>query len=291
MTKNTACPAKINLFLEITGKREDSYHTLDMVMHTVSLADTLSISLTKGEGNIYLSGKSNNPAFPSGEKNIAYRAAEKYLSAFDIKGYDISVAIDKKIPISAGLGGGSTDAAGVLRALESIFAVGDKETLDKIALSLGADVPFCMYGGCLRAQGIGEILTPVREMPEDTFLVITRGKSGVNTAKAYADSDRHSGYEIKSADNIIKSLDKRDKSFADQLFNRFEEVVFADLPEVKEIKDTLLSSGALGALMSGSGSAVYAVFENSKNASAACEKLCDRGVFAAQAKPFSSADF
>ena len=260
-------------------------------MHTVSLADTLELSLTKGEGKISLLGPGNNPAFPAGEKNIAYRAAEKYLSAFEIKGYDISLMIDKKIPISAGLGGGSTDAAGVLRALESVFAVGDREALDKMALSLGADVPFCMYGGCYRARGIGEILTPVAEMPKDTFLVIARGKNGVNTAKAYADSDRHSGYEIKSADNIIKSLDSGDISFASHLFNRFEDVVFVDLPEVKEIKDAMLSSGAIGALMSGSGSAVYGVFENSKNASAAREKLRDRGVFATQSKPLSRADF
>ncbi len=290
MTKNVICPAKINLFLEITGKREDSYHTLDMVMHTVSLADCLTVDIRRGEGLITLQS-SNNKFLPSPEKNIAYRAAYKYLSKFGVKGYDISIAIDKKIPISAGLGGGSADAAGVLRVLEDTFAVGDREGLDSMALSLGADVPFCMYGGCFRAQGIGELLTRAPEMPKNTSLVIARGKNGVNTAKAYADSDKNDGYEIKKADGIIKVLEQNDLSFTEHLFNRFEDVVFPDLPEAREIKDTMLSLGAVGALMSGSGSAVYAVFENRKNASAACKKLRDRGVFAVCAKPFSSADF
>lgn len=290
MTKTVICPAKINLFLEITGKREDSYHTLDMVMHTISLADRLTLSISRGEGNIALKS-SDNRFLPAPERNIAYRAAEKYLSAFGINNYDISIAIDKKIPVSAGLGGGSADAAGVLRALEEFFAVDEREELSKIALSLGADVPFCMYGGCYRAGGIGEILLPVSEMPKGTCFVVARGKNGVNTAKAYADSDKNSGYDIKSADNIIKALEKGDLSFADHLFNRFEEVVFSDLPEVRETKCFMLSSGAVGALMSGSGSAVYGVFENSKNASAVCENLRSRGIFAVCAKPFSQADF
>ena len=169
MIKNIICPAKINLFLEITGRREDGYHTLDTLMHTVSLADTLTIDITRGEENIKLAANGSTP-IPTDERNIAYRAAQKYISSFEIKGYDVSVIIDKKIPVSAGLGGGSTDGAGVLRALESVFNVGDKETLDKIALSIGADVPFCMYGGCMRAKGIGEILSPVSEIPKDMFM-------------------------------------------------------------------------------------------------------------------------
>ena len=290
MIKNIVCPAKINLFLEITGKREDGYHTLDTLMHTVSLADTLTVDLRRGEGNIRLAVNSGTP-IPTDEKNIAYRAAQKYISTFGIKGYDISVVIDKKIPVSAGLGGGSTDGAGVLRALEDRFKIGDKETLDKIALSIGADVPFCMYGGCMRAGGIGEILTPACEIPRDMFIVIAKGSEGVNTAKAYADIDKLPHYTPKSADEMIKRIENGDKSFTKLLFNRFEDSVISAIPEIKFIKEELLKFGALSALMSGSGSAVYAFFEDKKNASAACEKLMGRGIFACVTGAFSKADF
>ena len=290
MTKNIICPAKINLFLEITGKREDGYHTIDTLMHTVALSDALLVDVTRGEGIIKLSATGNTP-IPTDEKNIAYRAAQKYLNAFEIKGYDISVSIDKKIPVSAGLGGGSTDGSGVLRALESVFNIGDRETLDKIALSVGADLPFCMYGGCMRARGIGEILAPVSEMPKDMTIVIAKGARGVNTAKAYSDADAQSGYIPKSAEDIIKKLENSDKTFTDCLFNRFEDTVFKDIPEIKEIKDFLMKQGATASLMSGSGSAVYAFFEDKKNASAVCESLVSRDIFACVTYALGRADF
>lgn len=290
MIKNVICPAKINLFLEITGRREDGYHTLDTLMHTVSLADTLCIDITRGEGNIKLAANGGMP-IPTDEKNIAYRAAQKYMSAFEIKGYDISIVIDKKIPVSAGLGGGSTDGAGVLRALEDTFKIGDRETLDKIALWVGADVPFCMYGGCMRAGGIGEILSPVAEIPKDMFIVIARGKEGVNTAKAYADIDKLPAYTTKSADEMIRRIENKDRSFTDLLFNRFEDSVIVDIPEIRFIKEELLKFGALSALMSGSGSAVYAFFEDKKNASAACENLISRGIFACVTSATCKGDF
>ena len=290
MIKNIICPAKINLFLEITGRREDGYHTLDTLMHTVSLADTLCIDITRGEGNIKLAANGGMP-IPTDEKNIAYRAAQKYMSAFDIKGYDISIVIDKKIPVSAGLGGGSTDGAGVLRALEDTFKIGDRETLDKIALWVGADVPFCMYGGCMRAGGIGEILSPVAEIPKDIFIVIARGKEGVNTAKAYADIDKLPAYTPKSADEMIRRIENKDRSFTDLLFNRFEDSVIVDIPEIRFIKEELLKFGALSALMSGSGSAVYAFFEDKKNASAACVDLISRGIFACVTSAMYKGDF
>jgi 4-diphosphocytidyl-2-C-methyl-D-erythritol kinase len=213
------------------------------------------------------------------------------MSAFDIKGYDTSIVIDKKIPVSAGLGGGSTDGAGVLRALEDTFKIGDRETLDKIALWVGADVPFCMYGGCMRAGGIGEILSPVAEIPKDMFIVIARGKEGVNTAKAYADIDKLPAYTPKSADEMIKRIENKDRSFTNLLFNRFEDSVIVDIPEIKFIKEELLKFGALSALMSGSGSAVYAFFEDKKNASAACENLISRGIFACVTSATYKGDF
>lgn len=289
MAKQLLCPAKINLFLEITGKRKDSYHTLDMVMHTVSLADTMYASLTKGDGKITLD-TGNNPSFPMGDKNIAYRAAEKYFSTFGINNYDICMSFDKEIPMSAGLGGGSADAAGVLRFLEDNFKIGDVETLDKIALSLGADVVFCLHGGCARACGVGEELTPVKGLAEDLFLVIAKGEKGVNTAKAYADADSLGAYEIKSADALVSSLEAESPDYS-HMFNRFEDVIFKDLPEVGEIKKTMLYGDALGAMMSGSGSAVFGIFDSEKNASAAQKILADRDVFAALARPLMSLDF
>lgn len=288
--KQVICPAKINLFLEITGKREDSYHTLDMVMHTVSLADTLSAALKKGSGEIKICAE-NSPTFPVGEKNIAYRAAQKYFSVFGINNWDISMSFDKRIPVCAGLGGGSADAAGVLRFLEDEFNMGDEKTLDSIALSLGADVVFCLHGSCARATGIGEALTPIKALPDDLFIVIAKGENGVSTAKAYSDADALGKYDIKSADTLISLLEKGDKSYCKYMFNRFEDVIVKDLPEVEDIKNTLLSNGALGAMMSGSGSAVFGIFDSEKNASAARKILADRDVFSALARPLSYLDF
>lgn len=289
MTKQVLCPAKINLFLEITGKREDSYHTLDMVMHTVSLSDTLHASISRGDGKITLDA-GNDPYFPLGDKNIAYRAAEKYFSTFGINNYDISMSFDKRIPMSAGLGGGSADAAGVLRFLEDTFKVGDTETLDKIALSLGADVVFCLHGGCSRAMGVGEILTETKGLSSDLFVVIAKGEKGVNTAKAYADADSLGAYDIKSAELFVSSLEAGKPDF-DKMFNRFEQVILKDIPEVGDIKDLMLRRGALGAMMSGSGSAVFGIFDSEKNASAVKNILNDRDVFACIARPLTSLDF
>ncbi len=289
MTDKLLCPAKINLFLEINGKREDSYHTLDMVMHTVSFGDTLRASLTKGSGEIKLkTGRVGG--FPEGEKNIAYRAADKYFSAFGIKNYDIEMSFDKIVPMSAGLGGGSADAAGVLRFLEHSFKTGDIETLDKIALSLGADVVFCLHGRCARARGIGEILTPVRSLSEDLYIVIAKGERGVNTKKAYAEADLLDAYGIKSADALISTLEKGTPDYK-MMFNRFEDVAIRDLPEIGEIKEIMRNSGALGQMMSGSGSAVFGIFDSEKNALAAEKALAARDVFSTVARPLTSFDF
>ena len=284
MTVKTACPAKINLFLESTGKREDSYHTLDTVMHTVSLGDALQIDITRGSGKISICG-TGAPSFPMGEKNIAYRAAEKYMATFGVTGYDIDIFIEKNTPMAAGLGGGSADAAGVLRALESHFSIGEGKMLGELALSLGADVPFCLNGGCNRARGIGEILTEADQMPSDTRLVIAKGKNGVNTRLAYARADELSQGEIKTADTILAALEDGGLSFAEHLFNRFEDSVCIDLPEIVDLKNTMLSSGALGALMSGSGSSVFGIFQDDEKASAACKKIRDKGIFSCVAEP------
>ncbi len=289
-TKILTCPAKINLFLEITGRREDGYHTLDSIMHTVSLSDKLTLSVEKGEGNIIIlpSGDEN---VPCDRRNIAYRAAEKYLSTFDINNYDVTISIDKKNPVFAGLGGGSADGAGVFRALEEIFAVGDSKKLGETALSVGADVPFCMRGGCARAEGVGEILTDVKELSSDIYFVIAKGADGVSTKEAYEKIDSLAQYTPENSEKIIKSLENGGKDFEKNLFNRFEEIVFTERPEVEKIKEDMLLLGSYGALMSGSGSALFGLFDSEKDAFAAAEKLRSRGVWATVCRPFSRDDF
>lgn len=292
MINKIICPAKINLFLEINGKREsDGYHTLDTVMQTISLADTVTVRLEKGTGhvNAFVDGLSS--CVPADDRNIAVKAAKKYLDAFGIRGYDASIMIEKRIPVMAGLGGGSADAAGVLRALESLLSFGDEGQLAQLALSLGADVPFCLRTGTCRAQGIGEILTPCTEMSKDTYIVIAKGEKGVSTAEAYRQLDMQGENIIKSADSMIESLNKCDLSFTSHLFNRFEDVVLPELSEARDIKRILCEKGSIGSLMSGSGSAVFAIFENDASASAALGELHDLGVFACKSRPFSITDF
>ena len=287
MVKTVICPAKINLFLEIHEKRKsDGYHTLDSVMQTVDLADVITLNIEKGNGGISVLMGEKNADIPTDERNIAVKAAKKYFEAFDIIDYEATILIDKKIPTQAGLGGGSADAAGVLRALDEYFGFNDKKRLDDVALSVGADVPFCVNMGICRAEGVGEILTPCAKIPKNTSIVIAKGSGSVSTAQAYADFDALGNYVRRDSDDIIKAFEKNDLSFAGIMFNRFEEVIFPKLPEICEIKKTLYSCGAAGALMSGSGSAVFGIFEDDASASAALDTLLKKNVFACKTRPF-----
>ena len=278
MTVTIPAYAKINLFLDIHSIRENGYHNIISFMQSVSLHDDVSVSvLHADEKKITVS--CNNSAIPCDRSNLAYKAADifPYVGQIDVK-------IDKKIPMSAGLAGGSADCAATLIALNKL--TGEKLSLEELCAlgaKLGADVPFCIRGGACLVEGIGEILTPISSMPRFSIVVAKKG-DGMSTPYAYGELDkkfdRFVSYmpKTKKLDNLINA--KRDIDIGDfckGLFNIFESVVEPERPYVTEIKNTMRFCGAATAMMSGSGTSVFGIFEREEDAQNAADVLKSDG--------------
>lgn len=269
------CPAKINLFLEVGDKRADGYHNIDSIMQAVSLCDRVTLTLTEGSGRITLT--CDHPSLPADSRNIAYRAAERYLAEAGIRDVDVAIELEKKIPLEAGLAGGSTDCAGVLRAMQNLLGGMSEEELFELAAKLGADVPFCLACGCHRAEGIGEKLTSLPSLSRDCILVIVKGGEGVSTKEAYAKIDEAAG-ERQSIAPIMRALARPDYAeVAALMFNRFEQVILPLRPAVAFAKETMIAEGAAGAMMSGSGPSVFGIFFSWDDAERAYSRLLDAG--------------
>ena len=286
--------AKINLLLDIAGLRNDGYHCIDGIMQSVSLADLVEVVFDPSERpgiEIQVIGNQNVPNDPS---NLAYRAAELYLQKTKLQG-SVRILLEKHIPQAAGLAGGSADAAATLRALNRLSGVGlDLEALCALGVQIGADVPFCIRGGAMRTRGIGEELTPVPGL-SDCTLVIACAQTRVSTPQAYQKLDaiynRFSNYPnpAPKVEKLIQVLRKGDLSGACKHFeNIFEIPVMQENREVGNIKMLLKQHGALRAMMSGSGPAVFGVFENAANARSACKELEGQGIFATVCQPVSA---
>ncbi len=233
--------AKVNLFLDITGRLSDGYHILSTVFQTISLADELTLSTSEA-----LSLSCSDPTLPVDESNLVMRAALRLREALREK-RGAKIYLKKVVPIGAGLGGGSSDAAAVLKGLLRLWKRKmSGPALRRLAVGLGADVPFFLEGGICSATGIGEKLKPLKPLPK-TWMVLVWPGFGVSTKEAYAK------VQLPFADPPIRrSADPRQR-----LFNRFESLVFPDHPELPRLKQELLDAGATAALMSGSGSCVF----------------------------------
>lgn len=261
-------PAKLNLFLEIGDRMEDGYHEIKSVMQSVTLYDDLTL-LKKEKGIVIRCSDKDLES----ETNLAARAAGLFFEKSGING-GVEIRIRKRIPVSAGLGGGSTDAAAALRALNELYARPFSEgRLEELGKSLGADIPFCIRRGLCLAEGIGEKLTDLGELPDCRF-VISKGENTVITGEAYAMIDRRADRIRKAPDQILKAV--KEKSLGDIcgcLYNGFE--INGD--HDAEIKRIMTDSNALGTLMTGSGPSVFGVFKNDDDAKSACAALQKKG--------------
>ena len=276
------CPAKINLFLEVTARREDGYHEIDSVMQKVALCDRLEMTFSEGEG---IEITSNDKTLPRGEKNLVYRAVQGYLALAGIA-LHTEIYLHKRIPVSAGLAGGSTDAAGALRILQRQFRALSHKDLSELALSLGADVPFCLFRAQAVCRGLGEKLSYCKGMPDCYFVIAKHRRESVSTKEAYQKIDSEV-FVPKSSDEIVKALasGSLDAVLA-ETFNRFEAMVLPTKPIALSARQTMLENGARLAMMSGSGPSVFGIFDNETAANAAALALKALGIFAFVTHPW-----
>ena len=270
---NTKAFAKVNLAIDVLGKLDNGYHSVRMVMQSISLYDDISVRIKSGNGLI--TAETNRTYIPSGMKNLACKAADVFLSAAGLAGYDVVMSIKKRIPVCAGMGGGSSDAAAVLIALNDAFNVGmGEETLCDLANKVGSDVSFCLFGGTAVAQGRGEILTQTHPLP-DCYFVICKPDFSVSTPVLFSKIDGHRIKRRPDIDGILAALEASDiKGVAQRCYNVFEDVLPArERRIVENIKGVMLSEGALGACMTGTGSAVYGIFSSQDQAQSAVSAL------------------
>ena len=270
--------AKINLTLDVTGRRADGYHTVRMVMQSVALHDTLRVAVTQGERKprgILLT--CNLPYLPVDERNLAYRAAELFYQETDALPGTCEIHIEKRIPMAAGLAGGSSDAAAVLRALAALHNVClTDDELCAMGLKLGADVPYCLRGGTMLAEGIGEELTALSPMPH-CWVVLCKPPFAVSTKDAYREMDEVSIRQRPDTKGMIRALEKGDyHGVASRLSNVMELVTATKRRQIGEIKAFLTENGADGTLMSGSGPTVYGLFSDEGRARTAAKMLSRR---------------
>lgn len=260
--KTVLAPAKINLCLHVLGRRPDGYHELSMLMQRVSLYDRIEIVLRAGSG-IHCCGME----LAAGEENIAVRAARRVLAAAQVE-RQVEIAIDKRIPMAAGLGGGSSDAAAVLLALNGMLGSPlDRFLLMREGVALGADVPFFLFEESAWATGIGEILRPF-PVPPAWYVLVNPGVA-VSTAWVYGNLALTTPWAAAKMPGFPRTA----LELKDLLHNDLERVTIAGFPVVLEIKDQLFSLGAAGALMSGSGPTVFGLFSDEAAARQAAENL------------------
>lgn len=253
--------AKINLGLDVVKKREDGYHEVRMIMQTIDLYDKLSINRTN---NSLISVKTNLHYLPTDENNLVYKAAALIKKECDIK-QGVYINLDKKIPVAAGMAGGSSDAASTLYGMNQLFDLKlSRKDLMQLALKLGADVPYCIMRGTALSEGIGEILTPLPPFPECHILIV---KPAINVSTKYVyENLRLDAQTIHpDIDGIIHHIEQNDLYGATKLFgNVLETVTEKEYPIITKIKEKMLLHGAIGSLMSGSGPTVFGIYDNLK---------------------------
>lgn len=265
--------AKLNLSLDVTGKRKDGYHEVCMVMQSVTLYDDVTIRLTE-DGSF--SAKTNRGFIPNDDRNEAVKAAMVFAQAQDLGGRGVFVDLHKRVPVRAGLGGGSSDAAAVLRGLNALTGKPfDAQGLETLAAQVGSDVAFCVSGGTQLATGRGEILTPLPAIQEQN-IVICKPRFSISTPILFKKIDARKSKCRPDTEGICAALEAGDiMGVVRRMYNVFEDVLGDKARGINEIKTALMNHGAMGTCMSGTGSAVFGVFadeELAKNAGHALRK-------------------
>lgn len=261
--------AKINLTLDILGKRPDGFHEVAMVMQSIGLHDTLTMEKTDGEIALSI----NVPWLKADEKNLAWRAAELVRQEYGLKG-GVRMELTKRIPIAAGLAGGSADAAAVLKGMNELYNLQMSEArLCELGAKLGSDIPFCLMGGTMIATGRGEVLTRLADMPE-TWVVLAKPRISVSTAWAYQNYDEQGAERHPDNEAIKKAIARGNrKAVAGLLCNVLESVTIKKYDVIADYKQMMLDKGAMASMMSGSGPTVFGLARNREQAEAIANVL------------------
>ena len=262
--------AKINLGLDILGKREDGYHEVRMIMQTIQMYDVLEIKKKKAPG---ISLSVNYPYIPCDERNLVYKAAKLLMDEFQVTS-GVEIDLRKFIPTAAGMGGGSSDAAAVLVGVNRMFQLGlTKRELMERSVAIGADVPFCVLRGTSLAEGIGEILTPLPSLPK-CFVLIAKPPINVSTKFVYTNLRANELTCHPDIDGQIRALQDGDlEAVCKKMGNVLETVTIPAYPIIQTIKDKMIQCGAVNAMMSGSGPTVFGIFNEREQAERAAELL------------------
>ena len=265
--------AKINLGLDVLGRRENGYHDVRMVMQSIYLYDEVKIAKKKEPGIILTT---NLKFLPTGDGNIAYKAAQLLMDEFDLK-EGVQITLNKHIPVAAGLAGGSSNAAAVLFGMNRLFGLRltQQELMDR-GVKLGADVPYCVMRGTVLAEGIGEILTPLPACPK-CHVLIAKPPISVSTKLVYEKLDSHEIENHPDIDGIIDGLYDQDiTKVASRMGNVLEKVTIEEYPVIEQIKNVMKEQGALNAMMSGSGPTVFGLYETKEKARKAAAKIREK---------------
>lgn len=274
---------KVNLGLDIIGRRSDGYHLVKMIMQSLDIYDTLTFEKQESGIDITLAGEGGK-GLSLGEDNLIYKAAACIIERTDYKG-GIRITLDKNIPIAAGMAGGSSDCAAALKGVNELLEAGlSEEELREIGVTLGADVPYCVMGGTALSEGIGEELTRLTPLPECVF-VVAKPLCSVSTAEAYGGYDRlvEMGRDIPhpDIDAQVKALMAGDLEGVVSNFGNVLEYVTASLhPEIAELEKLMKESGAMNAMMSGSGPTVFGIYKDRVTAEESAEKIKKSGLAA-----------
>lgn len=254
-------PAKINLTLDVIGRRENGYHDLQMIMQTIDLHDKITITET-GDSKIDLVMNKDLPDGCPLEDNLVYRAAKLMQETYSLSsGFHIKST--KNIPAAAGLAGGSSDCAATLSGINKLCRLGlTKEELCQLGVKLGADVPFCIMKGTMLSEGIGEILTPLADLPP-LWVILIKPDISVSTAYVYSHLNLQRIYNHPNTSQVIECIRSGDIStLGPELCNVLETVTIPSYPVIAELKEFLMKNGAMGSLMSGSGPTVYGLYQD-----------------------------
>lgn len=264
--------AKVNISLDVVGKREDGYHLLRMIMQNIDLYDEIIVE--KQSRDIII--ECNKNYVPTDSRNLAYKAAMAFKERYNIS-EGVKIKIFKNIPVSAGLAGGSTDAAAVLKLMNKLFEVNaSKEELMELGLKLGADIPYCIQGGTALCEGVGEVITPLKPF-RDKIIVLVKPSFGVSTKEVYKNFDMEKVKKHPETEALIKAMAEDDLRYvAYNMRNLLENVTLKKHKVLINLKEEMNKYGAINSMMSGSGPTVFAFFDDMLKAQRCFEKMKEK---------------